>query len=280
MRGETVSALPSVERLPFQFTPLIRGETLVAAGQNLPLTISIHSPHTRGDTCRGWPESTADHFNPLPSHEGRRLFVRVAPEHRLISICSPHARGDCNRGDLLSFLLISIHSPHARGDFAGHFQRAGAEISIHSPHARGDAVDRPRHKSQQDFNPLPSCEGRPGTHNSVAKSGDFNPLPSYEGRRRKRSHERWLDQQFQSTPLMRGETARWRQVPWTYCHFNPLPSCEGRRCWVPASAPSRHFNPLPSYEGRRRDERSCLIPTKRFQSTPLIRGETLCLTLL
>ena len=39
-----------------------------------------------------------------------------------------------------------------------------------------------------------------------------------------------------------------------------------RRC-------ARHFNPLPSYEGRRRDERSCLIPTKRFQSTPLIRGE-------
>ena len=35
-----------------------------------------------------------------------------------------------------------------------------------------------------------------------------------------------------------------------------------------------HFNPLPSCEGRlRRDERSALIPT--FQSTPLMRGETL-----
>ena len=152
-----------------------------------------------------------------------------------------------------------------------------APISIHSPHTRGDASDRctsffyanfnplpsyeGRHgrvehaRKECHFNPLPSCEGRPHKIAVRRTTPDFNPLPSYEGRRRKRSHERWLDQQFQSTPLMRGETARWRQVPWTYCHFNPLPSYEGRPYPELVNVNNVDFNPLPSCEGRRQSNR-------------------------
>ena len=61
-----------------------------------------------------------------------------------------------------------------------------------------------------------------------------------------------LKRLFQSTPLTRGETARWRQVPWTYCHFNPLPSHEGRPPGQNGGTHGKHdFNPLPSCEGRR-----------------------------
>ena len=107
----------------------------------------------------------------------------------------------------------------------------------------------------------------------TSHSRHFNPLPSYEGRRRKRSHERWLDQQFQSTPLMRGETARWRQVPWTYCHFNPLPSYEGRPYPELVNVNNVDFNPLPSCEGRPCPYPAYIVPNP-FQSPPLMRGET------
>ena len=35
------------------------------------------------------------------------------------------------------------------------------QISIHSPHARGDFVPPLKITNIDDFNPLPSCEGRP-----------------------------------------------------------------------------------------------------------------------
>ena len=57
--------------IPFQSTPLARGETLLFNLFKRLLDISIHSPHTRGD---GWSTFWAvdgAHFNPLPSHEGR-----------------------------------------------------------------------------------------------------------------------------------------------------------------------------------------------------------------
>ena len=128
-----------------------------------------------------------------------------------------------------------------------------------------------------------------------ARSLNFNPLPSYEGRQDKRITE-VEDKLFQSTPLIRGETmykeycedsgtisihsphargdgrARWSasRDP----HFNPLPSCEGRQKPRRVRAPLGYFNPLPSYEGRP------ITKIKRegtsvFQSTPLMRGETL-----
>ena len=42
-------------------------------------------------------------------------------------------------------------------------------------------------------------------------------------------------QQFQSTPLMRGETAARTERRSATTHFNPLPSCEGRHEYAPCA---------------------------------------------
>ena len=126
---------------------------------------------------------------------------------------------------------------------------------------------------------------------------NFNPLPSYEGRRAGATAPHHAHQ-FQSTPLIRGETRhpapphRQQRIsihsPHTRGdspaiisarvrpHFNPLPSYEGRHCWPPTPCHQRNFNPLPSYEGRRKLANMSQAQAA-FQSTPLIRGETVAL---
>ena len=102
--------------------------------------------------------------------------------------------------------------------------------------------------------------------------------------------------EFQSTPLIRGETGVHRMIGVDYSisihsphtrgdpprlmktlrcwHFNPLPSYEGRQGGAGGYQPPTDFNPLPSYEGRPAGYFFC--PRQyRFQSTPLIRGETI-----
>ena len=81
------------------------------------------------------------------------------------------------------------------------------------------------------------------------------------------------DSEFQSTPLMRGETI-YRLAPLVYrIYFNPLPSCEGRRNRRRTWLCRDDFNPLPSCEGRPGSVSRKSRPI-RFQSTPLMRGET------
>ena len=61
-----------------------------------------------------------------------------------------------------------------------------------------------------NFNPLPSCEGRPSTRLwRGSMRWHFNPLPSCEGRPL-RSETEAKQLSFQSTPLMRGETRQGR----------------------------------------------------------------------
>ena len=101
------------------------------------------------------------------------------------------------------------------------------------------------------FNPLPSCEGRRSRPTPPHAPDDFNPLPSCEGRRDldPRKHEQYYISIH--SPHARGDTVR-RAVTTLVDHFNPLPSCEGRR--------KKAKNP------------GCAVS---FQSTPLMRGETL-----
>ena len=79
-------------------------------------------------------------------------------------------------------------------------------ISVCSPRTRGDTTKATTQKELAYFNPLPSCEGR-----------------------RKWCRHEWPPEQFQSTPLMRGETDSPVIPPSQTRYFNPLPSCEGRR---------------------------------------------------
>ena len=126
-----------------------------------------------------------------------------------------------------------------------------ALISIHSPHARGD------HNILQifctpvcNFNPLPSCEGRPHVSSRHKRPTNFNPLPSCEGRPRR--------------------AGTWRAE----AHFNPLPSCEGRRFCAAFFSPGKGFQSTPLMRGETGLRQHGSLAPIPFQSTPLMRGET------
>ena len=84
---------------------------------------------------------------------------------------------------------------------------------------------------------------------TIGVSENFNPLPSCEGRLTTDADALPLDA-FQSTPLVRGETAQEQAEIKRPYHFNPLPSCEGRPRRSYMQAKLFYFNPLPSCEGR------------------------------
>ena len=121
-----------------------------------------------------------------------------------------------------------------------------------TPLMRGETCAPPAKRLlPADFNPLPSCEGRPATIKQCIKQKRFQSTPLMRGETRMLCRCLNLHYRFQSTPLMRGETVR-SVVSGIYSsNFNPLPSCEGRRFPV------------------RLD-----FDRRTFQSTPLMRGET------
>ena len=151
-----------------------------------------------------------------------------------------------------------------------------------------------------DFNPLPSCEGRPRKPGIMHMQKHFNPLPSCEGRPSE-SIATCQTYIFQSTPLMRGETLFCAKQPKKYTDFNPLPSCEGRHHHYPYMYKAGLFQSTPLMRGEtiaaiyslpiaaisihsphaRGDApaRRCLW-VLRFQSTPLMRGETVIIGIL
>ena len=147
------------------------------------------------------------------------------------------------------------------------------QISIHSPHARGDHLYALFPFGLFHFNPLPSCEGRRSSLVNSCPTSHFNPLPSCEGRPRKH-HRCAVPFRFQSTPLTRGETRGQCAGREQDCISIHSPHARGD---VVLLGGGRHlaldFNPLPSYEGRP-DYAARELFTVRFQSTPLIRGET------
>ena len=162
MRGETsvnlntdkascnFNPLPSCEGRPlftdslssytiFQSTPLMRGETLQSFRPFRPSSISIHSPHARGDDIHSLFFCKDRDFNPLPSCEGRRDVYCEIVECTNISIHSPHARGDILFSTFLILFPRFQSTPLMRGETIAYFFTPLVHaISIHSPHARGD----------------------------------------------------------------------------------------------------------------------------------------------
>ena len=257
----------------FQSTPLMRGETFTVENSYLGLSISIHSPHARGDrrageACRmrtsfqstpltrGETKSQSftiraprfqstpltrgetrhapriahcsTHFNPLPSREGRRPAQR-------------HAHSVC----------VFQSTPLTRGETIHGRDSKNQATYQSTPLTRGETqLEQYQVCRYQNFNPLPSREGRRDRHPKCSDRENFNPLPSREGRRQGgRFHPRLYT--FQSTPLTRGETRRWRR-------------------FSPNRAISIHS---PHARG---DLTGRFFPSggKEFQSTPLTRGET------
>ena len=141
------------------------GEELVALVERLidkiTIPISVCSPRTRGDTTKATTQKELAYFNPLPSCEGR--LADLSRSHYCFRFQStPLMRGETTweitRADIGD---ISIHSPHARGDIGNGRVDIPIRISIHSPHARGDENGVGTNGRPNNFNPLPSCEGRP-----------------------------------------------------------------------------------------------------------------------
>ena len=202
--------------LPFQSTPLMRGETWRA------LVCSTVPPH----------------FNPLPSCEGRLASGVPAVVTRKFQ-STPLMRGEtilflmCHsihkfqstplmRGETMSVCLpwewvqISIHSPHARGDFCPSIYPLHLVIFQSTPLMRGETSLFPDFsRLPVDFNPLPSCEGR--------RFSACNPviqllisIHSPHARGDVIFSRRFDDLEFQSTPLMRGETLVGLQAAFDY----------------------------------------------------------------
>ena len=145
----------------FQSTPLIRGETPFRRAIHPIISISIRSPHTRGDASPAPAAPAAPDFNPLPSHEGRRLDIMMRqgpqdfnplPSHegRLFGSFSgilgqnfnplPSHEGRHKRpGELVCTANAFQSAPLTRGETGAAGQRqSNRKISIRSPHTRGD----------------------------------------------------------------------------------------------------------------------------------------------
>ena len=144
-------------------------------------------------------------------------------------------------------------------------------ISIHSPHARGDSSSCVVIVHQDYFNPLPSCEGRLGALDAEYNPIEFQSTPLMRGEtiHNPSCH---VHDAFQSTPLMRGETTIFDMIGGNN-NFNPLPSCEGRPERDLRNSLARLFQSTPLMRGETRHF-DFLGGFKRFQSTPLMRGET------
>ena len=154
---------PSPERVVFQSTPLIRGETLEY----------------------GRTDMAARHFNPLPSYEGRLLWSPMDAVDRPFQ-STPLIRGETMIGGGGLRIEAFQSTPLIRGEtrrappsgshpsdfnplpsYEGRplpslprFMACG--ISIHSPHTRGDDWGKSAKAKGLNFNLLPSYEGRPG----------------------------------------------------------------------------------------------------------------------
>ena len=213
-------------------------------------------------------------FNPLPSCEGRRSQANHeerASDFNPLPSCEGRHKGE----PFTAHNILFQSTPLMRGETVFKMKIATINnISIHSPHARGDKKRDTAHVRTNDFNPLPSCEGRLGmrfSHFSAMSIFQSTPLMRGETYSDKTATDQPIT--FQSTPLMRGETRAPRPFWGLHVDFNPLPSCEGRRYGCAVRLFCKHFNPLPSCEGRhlsRRGRNDMPI----FQSTPLMRGET------
>ena len=153
------------------------------------------------------------------------------------------------------------------------------EISIHSPHARGDDNGTGTVNASNNFNPLPSCEGRPDMicvwHVSNAISIHS---PHARGDEDNRAFDDVCDISIHS-PHARGDL-RHGHGEGNEKNFNPLPSCEGRRSGKLMKERIYAFQSTPLMRGEtcRRSWRGWT--KKRFQSTPLMRGETAVLQIV
>ena len=100
--------------------------------------ISIHSPHARGDPGAVFQLRRLDDFNPLPSCEGR---PRRLPETRCLPDFNPlpSCEGRPEYSPIENYDRTDFNPlPSCEGRPEYSTSSSAVSISIHSPHARGD----------------------------------------------------------------------------------------------------------------------------------------------
>ena len=219
MRGETNTLERVIDTRDFNPLPSCEGRHQLKHNISFIPTISIHSPHARGDLDVASACYVLTQFQSTPLMRGETA--------------------DNMEKYIISY--ISIHSPHARGD-ALFLPSPSCERNFNPlPSCEGRL---PRQLAVRDirqyFNPLPSCEGRRYTALAMTRLAVFQSTPLMRGETDVAS-ACYVLTQFQSTPLMRGET-RAGNIKRIAVNFNPLPSCEGRQHKLPKnSSNSRQF---------------------------------------
>ena len=132
------------------------------------------------------------------------------------------------------------------------FEPQTPEISIHSPHARGDPRQSRSKTCPSHFNPLPSCEGRPAK--SVRTVSDKNISIH--------------------SPHARGDKTQSAASTWKAISIHS-PHARGDRLARDLD-PRKHISiHSPHARGDSTHARRAGAPCA-FQSTPLMRGETVC----
>ena len=225
--GRLASASTRATSALFQSAPLSRGETRRGAWRRSYHRISIRSPLTRGDGCKPCRRAASSHFNPLPSHEGRQQ-VDIKMTCNYISIRSPLTRGDPRRVNACTLELA---------------------ISIRSPLTRGDRRRTRKHDAQDDFNPLPSHEGRQFHGLFIEMKRTFQSAPLSRGETGI-SKDAVGRRAFQSAPLSRGETSTDKIAAEADAISIRSPLTRGDMAAANLASDRPYFNPLPSHEGR------------------------------
>ena len=192
---------------------------------------------------------------------------------------------------------ISIHSPHTRGDLFRELKAIIEQpISIHSPHTRGDSSAFSCASRMIYFNPLPSHEGRRAggiaqavlvgiSIHSPHTRGDqglpvyllqiehFNPLPSHEGRLAALGVRVWIGNISIHSPHTRGDKDEDNERGLNYISIHS-PHTRGDMAHRAMIAPGRRFQSTPLTRGETLTAKKRSCATRTFQSTPLTRGET------
>ena len=135
---------------------------------SIKLSISIHSPHTRGDRMRIWLSSATGYFNPLPSHEGRLNFpapLRVAAPFQ----STPLTRGETPTAWSSGAIAIFQSTPLTRGET---LQIAGAfahTIFQSTPLTRGETFVPSRMRGVDRFQSTPLTRGETPFYSDLAE---------------------------------------------------------------------------------------------------------------
>ena len=183
-QGETIEDINGDIVATFQSTPLMRGETITVVG--LPFLSTFQStPLVRGETKAARMLRRCGIFQSAPLSRGETMNNWSGIWDKILFHSAPLMRGET----LTQRFFIHVIT-----------------ISIHSPHARGDVAEVRQTMRGLNFNPLPSCEGRPNCGVACSVCIRFQSTPLMRGETSNLTC--WIREiLFQSTPLMRGETA-------------------------------------------------------------------------